>query len=109
MASAEVKCSFCGKEKGVVALKRCMRCKQASYCGAECQKAAWGLHKKTCKEALRVPALALWNASVHGRIEEVQQLLVDGANVEERGGERGCRPLHAAAQGGFCSTPNPQQ
>ena len=33
-------------------LKRCARCKQASYCGAECQKAGWAAHKMTC--AVRV-------------------------------------------------------
>jgi len=42
-------CSHCGKEG--VALK-CSRCKQASYCGAECQKSAWPVHKKTCEKPL---------------------------------------------------------
>jgi hypothetical protein len=28
--------------------QRCSRCKHASYCGAECQNAAWQGHKKTC-------------------------------------------------------------
>jgi hypothetical protein len=45
-------------------------------------------------------AFALWNAAVYGRFEEVRQLLADGAIIEEKGGERGCGPLHAAAQGG---------
>ena len=39
-------CSQCGKQR--VALKRCSRCKQASYCGSECQNAAWKGHKKSC-------------------------------------------------------------
>ena len=39
-------CSRCGK-KGA-AFKRCSVCKQASYCGAECQNVAWKKHKKTC-------------------------------------------------------------
>jgi len=39
-------CSNCGKQRA--ALKRCSRCKQASYCGAECQNAAWKGHKKSC-------------------------------------------------------------
>ena len=39
-------CSHCGKQRA--ALKRCSRCKQASYCGAECQNAAWKGHKISC-------------------------------------------------------------
>ena len=39
-------CSHCGEQRA--ALKRCSRCKHASYCGAECQNAAWKGHKKTC-------------------------------------------------------------
>jgi len=39
-------CSYCGKQRA--ALKRCSRCKQASYCGAECQNAAWKGHRKAC-------------------------------------------------------------
>jgi hypothetical protein len=39
-------CSKCGTQSA--ALKRCSRCKQASYCGVECQNAAWKGHKKTC-------------------------------------------------------------
>jgi hypothetical protein len=45
-------CSHCGKHGGA-ALLRCSACKQTRYCGAECQKAAWKLHKKTC--AFRLP------------------------------------------------------
>ena len=43
-------CFHCGKgakKKGAV-LQRCSICKHASYCGAECQKADWKSHKKTC-------------------------------------------------------------
>jgi len=39
-------CSRCGKECTV--LKRCSICKHDWYCGADCQKAAWKGHKKTC-------------------------------------------------------------
>ena len=44
-ANAEC-CAHCSKQG--VGLKRCSRCKQASYCGAECQNADWKRHKKTC-------------------------------------------------------------
>ena len=40
-------CSHCGKEGD--ALQRCSTCKNASYCGAECQTAGWKQHKKTCQ------------------------------------------------------------
>ena len=43
------RCSHCGKEG---AARRCSVCKQASYCGAECQNAAWKKHKKTCEPPL---------------------------------------------------------
>lgn len=47
-------CSHCGKQaQEGAALLRCSACKQTRYCGAECQKAAWKLHKKTC--AFRLP------------------------------------------------------
>ena len=46
MSSSAATCSYCGKKRA--SLKRCSVCKQASYCGAECQNAAWKGHKKTC-------------------------------------------------------------
>ena len=45
MASKATSCAQCGKQGEV---KRCLRCKQVSYCGAECQKAGWKGHKVTC-------------------------------------------------------------
>jgi len=39
-------CSQCGKQ--CASLKRCSRCRQVSYCGAECQKSGWKGHKKSC-------------------------------------------------------------
>mmetsp|Transcript_71682 Transcript_71682/g.164280 ORF Transcript_71682/g.164280 Transcript_71682/m.164280 type:complete len:124 (+) Transcript_71682:167-538(+) len=41
-------CSHCGKTGDGDALMRCGRCKQDSYCGAECQRARWKVHKKSC-------------------------------------------------------------
>ena len=46
-APAEATCSHCGASKDVSLLK-CSRCMHASYCGAECQRAAWKGHKKSC-------------------------------------------------------------
>jgi hypothetical protein len=65
-ASAEIysvdRCSHCGKAG--VELKRCMRCKEASYCGAACQKVDWTRHKKTCAPPLPRSELIekLWEA-----------------------------------------------
>jgi hypothetical protein len=50
MADSATRCSYCGKQRAV--LKRCSVCKQASYCGAECQHAGWKKHKKTCAPPL---------------------------------------------------------
>ena len=44
--SAMSSCSYCGTQRA--ALKRCSRCKQVLYCGAECQNAAWKGHEKRC-------------------------------------------------------------
>jgi len=55
-ASGSACCSQCGKQG--VELKRCSRCKKVSYCGAECQKMAWNLHKDACnlqKQGLTPP------------------------------------------------------
>ncbi|RDB18174.1 Ankyrin repeat domain-containing protein 63 [Hypsizygus marmoreus] len=38
-----------GRGKNDVALKNCGRCKVARYCSAECQRAAWVVHKKHCE------------------------------------------------------------
>jgi hypothetical protein len=40
-------------------LKRCGRCWQASYCGADCQKASWKTHKGTCLPLQEVMELVL--------------------------------------------------
>jgi len=45
-------CSHCGKQRE--SLKRCSICKKASYCGAECQRAGWKRHKKTCESPVSV-------------------------------------------------------
>lgn len=40
-------CSFCGKL--AVRLRMCSACGGASYCGRDCQKAAWRGHKPLCR------------------------------------------------------------
>ena len=45
------KCDVCSS----LPAKPCARYKRAFYCSAECQKAAWKKHKKTCKAPTRPP------------------------------------------------------
>jgi len=80
-------CSQCGKRGA--ALKLCSRCKQASYCGAECQTKGWKVHKKTCAppvplhdvcERVRVAHNAAnWRGVLkwEGRMEELVEAQTD--------------------------------
>ncbi|KAJ1479199.1 hypothetical protein T484DRAFT_1815136 [Baffinella frigidus] len=47
MADSDAACAACGRKEG--ALLRCARCKTVWYCGAGCQRASWGEHKKACR------------------------------------------------------------
>ncbi|PPQ92967.1 hypothetical protein CVT25_000168 [Psilocybe cyanescens] len=40
----------CERCKTTTALKRCSRCKSASYCSKECQTADWKTHKRNCEQ-----------------------------------------------------------
>ncbi|UNI17441.1 hypothetical protein JDV02_003783 [Purpureocillium takamizusanense] len=46
------RCRSCGRTEGRDggALKKCMRCQDAKYCSAECQKKDWKKHRMECKE-----------------------------------------------------------
>ena len=50
VALKEDTCAHCGKNGA--GFQRCSRCKQASYCGAECQKTGWKRHKTACAPPL---------------------------------------------------------
>jgi len=85
-ASAEC-CAHCGKQGA--GFKRCSRCKQACYCGAECQNADWKRHKKTCAPPVPLQDVAAklnaagaagdWRGVVkwEGRMEELMALQSD--------------------------------
>ena len=47
------KCSFCGQAS--TTLKNCARCRQAKYCGRECQQMHWKIHKRVCNVADKTP------------------------------------------------------
>ena len=81
MADSAESCAHCGKHGA--GFKRCSRCKQACYCGAECQNADWKRHKKTCAPpvplqdvAAKLAALAVgdWRGVLkwEGRMEELE-------------------------------------
>ena len=43
-------CSFCSSE--VMSARKCLRCHSAIYCGEECQRRHWKVHKLLCKRAV---------------------------------------------------------
>ncbi|KAF1365201.1 hypothetical protein EJ07DRAFT_95384 [Lizonia empirigonia] len=43
-------CKETATAKNVANLKACTRCKTTRYCGRDCQKANWKIHKKNCSE-----------------------------------------------------------
>ncbi|GMT33055.1 hypothetical protein PFISCL1PPCAC_24352, partial [Pristionchus fissidentatus] len=47
--SLEVVCSGCFVSNSSSPLSRCVKCKILYYCGPECQKRDWKLHKEECK------------------------------------------------------------
>ncbi|KAJ1474651.1 ankyrin repeat-containing domain protein, partial [Baffinella frigidus] len=99
----EESCEQCGKQG--VALRRCARCKQASYCGLECQKAGWKNHKTLCAPPLSKARATenirlLWEAVGDDHVDEVKRLLADGVNPEERG-IGACTPMHVASEEGL--------
>ena len=46
-------CSFCRQFSAT--LKKCARCQKAKYCGKECQRMHWKLHKLVCKTSAPNP------------------------------------------------------
>ena len=56
MADNDGACAACGRK--AEHLLRCARCKSVWYCGAECQRASWGGHKKACRSPSAPPAHA---------------------------------------------------
>jgi len=55
------KCDVCSS----LPSKPCARCKSTFYCSAECQKAAWKKHKKTCKAPKTPPATSSSLRTLH--------------------------------------------
>ncbi|KAK7707763.1 hypothetical protein SLS63_013683 [Diaporthe eres] len=55
----ELSCYHCGKIEADLGkkLSRCARCKVASYCGQDCQKAHWKAHKPSCFDHKNPPMM----------------------------------------------------
>ncbi|KAJ1490325.1 hypothetical protein T484DRAFT_3358431 [Baffinella frigidus] len=73
------RCSHCGEQSEV--LKKCSVCKQAFYCGAECQNAAWKKHKKSCmspaaRRARFIETVNIKMSDAHGRGDYEQVILL---------------------------------
>ncbi|KAJ1467016.1 ankyrin repeat-containing domain protein [Baffinella frigidus] len=68
----------------------------------QAQGAAYGgPGERTNVEETPVPDPALWMAVTLGRLEEVRQLVADGADIDESGGPDKTTPLHEAAGRGY--------
>lgn len=46
-------CNHCGKYDYLKAFLMCSRCRNACYCGGECQIADWNRHRRCCSSVLR--------------------------------------------------------
>lgn len=54
VAAADERCAACGRrsgESGIENLKSCGACHSVRYCGQECQRAHWRIHKAACQQA----------------------------------------------------------
>jgi hypothetical protein len=61
-----MKCSHCAVPG---ASQQCSGCRTVTYCGAECQRAAWSGHKKTCKAIKRAKAEAIASLAASGTVQ----------------------------------------
>lgn len=46
--SKRVQCDTCHKKLPYTQMKKCSRCRKATYCSVECQRKAWATHKSHC-------------------------------------------------------------
>jgi len=107
MSGTTASCSHCSKQ--LSALQRCSRCKQASYCGAACQHAAWKGHKKTCvtlndviEKVNAAAANGIWREVIkwEGRSQEMME------NRPDAGCENVLQVFAKAQMGGLNETGN---
>eukprot|EP00934_Nitzschia_sp_Nitz4_P000325 Nitzschia sp. Nitz4//scaffold255_size41878//31872//33107//NITZ4_007411-RA/size41878-processed-gene-0.67-mRNA-1//-1//CDS//3329544389//325//frame0 len=46
----QVTCDTCNKRSPYTKMKKCSRCRKATYCSVECQKRDWNRHKPECQQ-----------------------------------------------------------
>ena len=57
-------CGQCGTSGTDIKLRRCARCHFQTYCGENCQKAHWSLHKLNCKVVEKPQDLSVQKSSI---------------------------------------------
>lgn len=71
-------CDRCERELPLTSLSACSNCRKAWYCGASCQKAAWGYHRLRCLHPSKLTSadrLAL--AAYEDRLPSDADILLD--------------------------------
>lgn len=85
----------------------CSACSSAWYCGAQCQRGDWTLHKTACKSRQKEwveQGTAFCMAALDGDLNGVERFIQEGVDVsfviQTPGDYKGCFALHAAADRG---------
>ena len=114
-------CWTCGTDNPPL---KCGACRVAKYCGGACQKENWSIHKGRCADLKRATTDFDWakdelrlvksgsrrsqaqldedlrNASMLGRISDMESVIAAGGNVNSPDPQQHFSPLHHAAQEG---------
>lgn len=91
-------------QAGAATMQYCGNCKNAAYCDAACQRSDWNKHKEYCSLLCTQRQIAknpLLLATGRGSLSEVQNLVREGANVNEATKVDGRTSLYMAAEDGY--------
>ena len=87
-AAGEAQCAACSARG--MHFKLCAACRTASYCGPECQRAAWKGHKVACRAAVAAREHATL-VNLPGDVSEAK-LHETAKKLQARGGKQATRP-----------------